>query len=88
MQLKTEHLPTKAANANLGFQKLPDLAVQAQQKAPLDALRSFLETFDGPVVFSEKVKVAVKRWVNCSHELKLLRNALCVLMKPATVGVI
>lgn len=52
MQLKTEHLPTKAANANLGFQKLPDLAVQAQQKAPLDALRKFLETFDGPVVFS------------------------------------
>lgn len=33
VQLKTEHLPTKAANANLGFQKLPDLAVQAQQKA-------------------------------------------------------
>ncbi len=32
VQLKTEHLPTKAANANLGFQKLPDLAVQAQQK--------------------------------------------------------
>ncbi|MGU0160072.1 hypothetical protein ACVXHB_03960 [Escherichia coli] len=52
MQLKTEHLPTKAANANLGFQKLPNLAVQAQQKAPLDALRKFLETFDGPVVFS------------------------------------
>ena len=52
MQLKTEHLPTKAANANLGFQKLPDLAIQAQQKAPLDALRKFLETFDGPVVFS------------------------------------
>lgn len=24
VQLKTEHLPTKAANANLGFQKLPD----------------------------------------------------------------
>lgn len=52
VQLKTEHLPTKAANANLGFQKLPDLAVQAQQKAPLDALRKFLESFDGPVVFS------------------------------------
>ena len=52
VQLKTEHLPTKAANANLGFQKLPDLAIQAQQKAPLDALRKFLESFDGPVVFS------------------------------------
>lgn len=40
VQLKTEHLPTKAANANLGFQKLPDLAIQAQQKAPLDAMRN------------------------------------------------
>ncbi|ECM9438608.1 transcription-repair coupling factor, partial [Salmonella enterica subsp. enterica serovar Heidelberg str. CFSAN00324] len=34
------------------FQKLPDLAIQAQQKAPLDALRKFLESFSGPVIFS------------------------------------
>ncbi|EDR6894624.1 transcription-repair coupling factor, partial [Salmonella enterica subsp. enterica] len=45
-------LPEKAANTNLGFQKLPDLAIQAQQKAPLDALRKFLESFSGPVIFS------------------------------------
>ncbi|ECJ4502187.1 transcription-repair coupling factor, partial [Salmonella enterica subsp. enterica] len=32
--------------------KLPDLAIQAQQKAPLDALRKFLESFSGPVIFS------------------------------------
>ncbi|WP_082329827.1 transcription-repair coupling factor, partial [Salmonella enterica] len=44
--------PEKAANTNLGFQKLPDLAIQAQQKAPLDALRKFLESFSGPVIFS------------------------------------
>jgi transcription-repair coupling factor (superfamily II helicase) len=31
MQLKTENLADKAANTNLGFQKLPDLAVQAQR---------------------------------------------------------
>ncbi|ECG2455041.1 transcription-repair coupling factor, partial [Salmonella enterica subsp. enterica serovar Enteritidis] len=48
----TDHLPEKAANTNLGFQKLPDLAIQAQQKAPLDALRKFLESFSGPVIFS------------------------------------
>ncbi|EBQ9466028.1 transcription-repair coupling factor, partial [Salmonella enterica subsp. enterica serovar Mikawasima] len=30
----------------------PDLAIQAQQKAPLDALRKFLESFSGPVIFS------------------------------------
>ncbi|PSC99207.1 hypothetical protein C7D74_31970, partial [Klebsiella pneumoniae] len=29
-----------------------DLAVQAQNKAPLDNLRRFLESFTGPVIFS------------------------------------
>src|SRR5690606_19359557 len=52
IQLKTDKLADKAANTNLGYQTLPDLAVQAQQKAPLDALRKFLESFTGPVVFS------------------------------------
>ncbi|WP_318371509.1 transcription-repair coupling factor [Enterobacter sp.] len=52
LQLKTDKLADKAANTNLGYQTLPDLAVQAQQKSPLDALRKFLESFDGPVVFS------------------------------------
>ncbi|MGB9098544.1 transcription-repair coupling factor [Erwinia sp.] len=52
VQLKSEELPKKAANTNLQYQTLPDLAVQAQAKAPLDALRRFLEEFSGPVVFS------------------------------------
>ena len=52
VQLKAEQLADKAAHVNLGYQPLPDIAVQAQQKAPLDSLRKFLEGFDGPVVFS------------------------------------
>ncbi len=52
MQLKTDSLADKAANTNLAFRTLPDLAVQAQQKSPLDNLRKFLESFTGPVVFS------------------------------------
>lgn len=52
VQLKTDLLPEKAANTNLHYETLPDLAVQAQAKAPLDALRRFLESFGGPVVFS------------------------------------
>lgn len=52
IQLKTEVLADKAGHTNLGYQALPDLAVQAQQKAPLDNLRRFLEGFTGPVIFS------------------------------------
>ncbi|MDA6255107.1 hypothetical protein OSK51_30760, partial [Escherichia coli] len=44
MQLKTDALAEKAANTNLAFRTLPDLAVQAQQKSPLDNLRKFLES--------------------------------------------
>ncbi len=75
VQLKTENLADKAANVNLGYRTLPDLAVQAQQKSPLDNLRKFLESFSGPVVFSvesegrrealgellSRIKVAPKR---------------------------
>ncbi len=75
IQLKTEKLADKAANTNLGYHTLPELAVQAQNKAPLDNLRKFLESFDGPVVFSvesegrrealgellSRIKVAPKR---------------------------
>ncbi|WP_145508719.1 transcription-repair coupling factor [Yersinia alsatica] len=52
VQFKTDKLPTKTANTNLDYQALPDLAVQAQQKAPLDNLRRFIESFSGSVVFS------------------------------------
>ena len=75
IQLKTESLADKAANTNLGYQALPDLSVQAQNKSPLDNLRKFLESFAGPVVFSvesegrrealgellSRIKVAPKR---------------------------
>ena len=52
IQLKTESLPKKAANTNLGFQPLPEIAVQAQNKSPLENLRKFIESFTGPVIFS------------------------------------
>ncbi|HKN02373.1 MAG TPA: transcription-repair coupling factor [Buttiauxella sp.] len=75
IQLKTETLADKAAFTNLGYRPLPDLSVQAQQKAPLDNLRKFLESSAGPVVFSvesegrrealsellSRIKVAPKR---------------------------
>ncbi|WP_173023997.1 transcription-repair coupling factor [Dickeya poaceiphila] len=52
VQLRSDTLPDKAANLNLGYQPLPDLAVQHQSKSPLDALRRFVEQFDGQIIFS------------------------------------
>ncbi|MCG8710110.1 transcription-repair coupling factor [Brenneria sp. 4F2] len=52
IQLRTDTLPDKAANINLGYQPLPDLAIQHQLKSPLDPLRRFVEQFDGQVIFS------------------------------------
>ncbi|WP_189645184.1 transcription-repair coupling factor [Pectobacterium aquaticum] len=52
VQLKTDTLPDKAANVNLAYLPLPDLAIQHQQKSPLDTLRRFIEQFDGQVIFS------------------------------------
>ncbi|MBE5212304.1 transcription-repair coupling factor [Pectobacterium quasiaquaticum] len=52
VQLRTDTLPEKAANVNLAYLPLPDLAIQHQQKSPLDTLRRFIEQFDGQVIFS------------------------------------
>ncbi|WP_162473655.1 transcription-repair coupling factor [Serratia microhaemolytica] len=50
--LKTEPLPDKSGCRNLGYQPLPDLGIQAAQKAPLDKLRRFVEQFSGSILFS------------------------------------
>ncbi|MBA0168026.1 transcription-repair coupling factor [Pectobacterium sp. CFBP8739] len=52
VQLRTDTLPEKAANVNLAYLPLPELAIQHQQKSPLDALRRFIEQSDGQVIFS------------------------------------
>ncbi len=52
VQLSTQTLPEKAGHYNMDYRPLPDLAVKAQSKAPMDKLRRFCEQFDGPVIFS------------------------------------
>ena len=52
VQLSSEQLSNKAANTNLGYEALPDLNVNGQSKSPLDKLRQFIESFNGPVIFS------------------------------------
>lgn len=50
--LETVDLAAQAGNTNLGYRALPDLAVQAQNKLPLDNLHRFVADFDGSVTFS------------------------------------
>ncbi|NIG98313.1 MAG: transcription-repair coupling factor [Serratia symbiotica] len=50
--LETVDLAAQAGNTNLGYRALPDLAVQAQNKLPLDNLYRFVADFDGSVIFS------------------------------------
>lgn len=52
VQLSSQTLPEKAGHYNMDYRPLPDLAVEAQSKAPMDKLRRFCEQFDGPVIFS------------------------------------
>ncbi|MCD1127348.1 transcription-repair coupling factor [Jinshanibacter sp. LJY008] len=52
IQLDHESVSKKAGNLNLDYQPLPDIAVQHQNKSPLDNLRRFIESFQGQVVFS------------------------------------
>ncbi|USS96590.1 transcription-repair coupling factor [Serratia symbiotica] len=50
--LETVDLAAQAGNTNLGYRALPDLAVQDQNKLPLDNLHRFVADFDGSVIFS------------------------------------
>lgn len=51
--LENVDLAAQAGNTNLGYRALPDLvAVQAQNKLPLDNLHRFVADFDGSVIFS------------------------------------
>ncbi|MBA5238483.1 transcription-repair coupling factor [Pectobacterium aroidearum] len=52
VQLRTDTLPEKAANVNLAYLPLPEMAIQHQQKSPLDALHRFIEQSEGQVIFS------------------------------------
>ncbi|OON40664.1 transcription-repair coupling factor [Izhakiella australiensis] len=52
IQLSQQTLEQRGGVTNLDYRPLPPLAVEPQAKAPLDALRQFIEQFDGAVIFS------------------------------------
>ncbi|WP_380180983.1 transcription-repair coupling factor [Kalamiella sp. sgz302252] len=86
VQLKNDELPEKAANTNLGYQPLPDLAVQAQAKAPLDALRRFLESFSGPVIFSVESEGRREALQELLARIKLVPKAIHALQEAQEPG--
>ncbi|WLS80473.1 transcription-repair coupling factor [Erwinia pyri] len=86
VQLKSDLLPEKAANTNLQYQTLPDLAVQAQAKAPLDALRRFLEEFAGPVVFSVESEGRREALQELLARIKILPKSVHALSAASAAG--
>ncbi|WP_425441790.1 transcription-repair coupling factor [Thorsellia anophelis] len=52
IQLHYDSLDEKAGQFNLGYQSLPYIAVDAQNKNPLQALRVFLHCYEQPILFS------------------------------------
>ncbi|WP_439242173.1 transcription-repair coupling factor [Lonepinella sp. BR2474] len=52
ISLKTETLKKSIRQTNLSVSPLPELQIQAQQKESLQALRQFIEQFDGKILFS------------------------------------
>ncbi|WP_067703234.1 transcription-repair coupling factor [Erwinia sp. ErVv1] len=86
MQFKSEALPEKAANTNLNYQTLPDIAVQAQAKAPLDALRQFLESFSGPVIFSVESEGRREALQELLARIKISPRAIAALSETGPGG--
>ncbi len=90
VQLKTERLADKSGEYLIwATRRCRTLAVQAQNKAPLDNLRRFLESFTGPVIFpveSEGRREA--REAKCWRGLKLRQNMCCVWRKPPATAAI
>lgn len=52
LYLHIDTLATKTRHSNAGYQHLPDISIQAQQKLPLEKLTRFLASFSGAVIFS------------------------------------
>lgn len=86
VQLSSEVLPEKAANTNLHYQTLPDLAVQAQAKAPLDNLRRFLESFAGPVIFSVESEGRREALQELLARIKVMPKTLSRLDEASNAG--
>ncbi|CCP02903.1 Transcription-repair-coupling factor [Erwinia amylovora Ea644] len=86
LQLKTDLLAAKSGNTNLDYHALPDLAVQAQAKTPLDALRRFLESFNGPVVFSVESEGRREALQELLARIKLKPTAIHSLLQAREPG--
>ncbi|CAK9884702.1 MAG: Transcription-repair-coupling factor [Candidatus Erwinia impunctatus] len=86
IQLSSEHLPEKAANTNLGYHSLPDLAVQAQAKVPLASLQQFLSECYGNVIFSAESEGRREALQELLSRIKLHLKIISALPAPEQTG--
>jgi transcription-repair coupling factor (superfamily II helicase) len=88
VQLKTERLADKAANTNLGYQTLPDLAVQAQTKRRWIICAASSKSFTGPVIFSVESEGRREALSEMLARIKSRRNIFCGWKKPPATAAI
>lgn len=86
VQFRQEVLESKAAHTNLDYQPLPDIAIQAQAKAPLDKLRRFIEQFQGAVIFSVESEGRREVLQEMLNKIKLRPTVITRLQEATATG--
>ncbi|WP_424405382.1 transcription-repair coupling factor [Pasteurella sp. PK-2025] len=79
LSLKQEKIRASARQTNLPVQPLPPLAIQSQQKEPLQALRQFNEQFQGNLVFSVETEGRRETLLDLLAPLKIKPQKLTAL---------
>lgn len=86
IELKSTPIIKKAGQDNLAFQPLPFLQIEPQHKAPLEALRRFIESFDGKVIFSVESEGRKETLLELLGRIKLRPQSINTLEQATTPG--
>ncbi len=86
VELKSTSVVKKAGQDNLAFQPLPFLQVEPQHKAPLDALRRFIESFDGKIIFSVESEGRKETLLELLSRIKLRPQMINYLSEGTSSG--
>ncbi|GAA0500105.1 transcription-repair coupling factor [Tatumella terrea] len=86
IRLSSGEVKDKAANTNLNYRPLPDISLQAQAREPLGALRNFIESFDGAIIFSVESQGRRERLQEQLSKIKIRPTGIQLLNEARTPG--